>query len=981
MLPFGILGGVLFGDHSQRRRSESVAELTVLRALRCSLAGIVLVAVLAGMVSPGLCRADGDEPKSTATKTEQVAKSDVDANDTESVAPAVPKVWPQGSTVEGRVLDHIGVPVVNAEVLLLGKEQIVVEADRRDSRRNWFSVEKQPEEPPSTRTGKNGEFTITRKLGDADRLAVITEDPLFWVVSRSSLKQDGSIDIKLPESGSLAVHCDLPGKSPKQPVMIELRSFDGIVWNTDFLRFHSSTFSLANPGETVFKNLPPGHYSVQRDQVTKTAANSIVDTPADRRLFEIESAKQAFAEFERKIGKPLSGQVRGLENTELRHARLTISHLGPEEVLGKDGKRNRMMVAFDVIPITADGRFTTDPIPPGKYIVELFAVLASTPQLSSQTSDFSGKSSFTVPEEGEMPLVEIVAKANSVRDLSKVTDLRLSVVDEDGKPLSKFQAMVQTAERGSTSWIDGGNGLVFLGAAQQFGGSVLEVLVRADGYASTIARFAGEQQDKLSKGEAAITLRRGQNVQLKFNLPKGMTWPKGVLPEVYFEEMQQRVRMMWQSVNRRADVVYDFNMLNLREVGPGQFQFWVTEDSSPFHVAIHSPGFLQFFETGPFTFADTKNWTLEIDVPRPATLDVSFEPGEQPGSDMPFKSASLDVLWNLSGNSYLNLTSSAATSLSPRLKLTDLAPGIYSVRVRTQPKEESQPIPGTRINAGIYRDQTKLTLKSGQSEQINFRSTPFDPNAFRGSRTAKLHIRDPDGQPAKDRNVTVDYYDGHYGAQTVFSGTVPESGEIVLTDITDKAKISANQNRAYTVRIDEKLLGFFGFNKEEPTEEFEFFLAPGTGDMAPDIELTSLATGAAIRLNSLREKVVLLEFWATWCGPCQEPMKKLNLLGNGQSVEWKDRVVIVPISIDSEQSRVKLHVQQRGWTGLEHFWSGGDGGGDFESPAARAFGVHGVPEAVMISPDGRILWRGHPLNPIDGKDIKSRIEDALGKKL
>ena len=38
------------------------------------------------------------------------------------------------------------------------------------------------------------------------------------------------------------------------------------------------------------------------------------------------------------------------------------------------------------------------------------------------------------------------------------------------------------------------------------------------------------------------------------------------------------------------------------------------------------------------------------------------------------------------------------------------------------------------------------------------------------------------------------------------------------------------------------------------------------------------------------------------------------------------------------------------------------------------------PPAIMISPDGRIVWRGHPLGPIDGKDIKSRIVDALGKK-
>ena len=112
---------------------------------------------------------------------------------------------------------------------------------------------------------------------------------------------------------------------------------------------------------------------------------------ADRRLVKIESAKRTIIRLERGIGQPLSGQVRGLENVDLRYAHLTISTLGPEEVLGNDGRRSRLLMShFDVIPITSEGRFTTDPIPPGKYSASLFAVLASTPQLSSQSSDFSG---------------------------------------------------------------------------------------------------------------------------------------------------------------------------------------------------------------------------------------------------------------------------------------------------------------------------------------------------------------------------------------------------------------------------------------------------------------------------------------------------------------------------------------------------------------------------------------------------------------
>ena len=104
---------------------------------------------------------------------------------------------------------------------------------------------------------------------------------------------------------------------------------------------------------------------------------------------------------------------------------------------------------------------------------------------------------------------------------------------------------------------------------------------------------------------------------------------------------------------------------------------------------------------------------------------------------------------------------------------------------------------------------------------------------------------------------------------------------------------------------------------------------------------------------------------------------KLNTLAEEQRSEWKDRVAIVPLSIDAELSRVKTHAQGHGWTNLEHYWTGGESGGDFEAPAAKTFVVSGVPTALLIGTDGRILWRGHPLDPIAGQNVNSRIEAAL----
>ncbi|HWB13058.1 MAG TPA: M56 family metallopeptidase [Pirellulales bacterium] len=972
-----------FGDslHPLGRRFERIMDKTLRRSPRLSLSGMLVLALLASVALPGLRQSDGDESAPPAKQDESVAEkvgaekvaagnAVADAND---AAPAAIVEWPEGATVTGRVLDHRGTPVVNAEVLFLGKERVIVEAGRR----TWFVPERQSPRPPSTRTDKNGAFTITRKQGKADRLGVIADDPLFWVVSRKTLPQGDNVEIKLPAAGSLTVHCDLPRKPPKLPVMIELKTFDHVTWNTDSLRFHMSNFSLDNPGEKVFEHLPPGQYAVQRQEETKVD-NGMLMTGADRQLVEIESAKRANIRFERKTGRPLSGQVRGLENVELRYAYLAIHGAGPEEILGNEVKPVRIYVAFDVIPISSDGRFTTDPIPPGKYSADLFAVLASTPQLSSTSADFSGNVSFTVPEEGELPQVELIAKASAPRDLSKVTDLRVRVVDEDGKVVPKAEAMVHTADQGYGHWTTGRDGLVFLGGAWEYRGAALQVLVRADGYASTVAHFAGEQREKLSKGEATIALRRGQKIQLRFNLPKAMTWPKEASPEVYFDDLEERVRMMRQPSNRRGGAVSDFNMLNLKEVGAGRFEFQIADDTPRFHVAVHAPGFLQFFETGPFTHADVKNGNLEIDLPRPATLDLSFEPGDHAVADSPFKSASFDVLWQIRGNSYLSVASTTGTSLTPRLKLTDLAPGQYLVDVRTQPQDDSKPLAGSEINVGAYHDRRMLTLAAGQSERIDFRSVPYDPNAFRGTRKAVLHIKTPDGKAAKDRGVSVTRFDGHYGSQVVFAGTVPESGEIVLTDITDaKPSSSYAAFPPYQVSVDGKRLGSFGFTQEATTEQFDFALAPGAGDPAPAVELTNLTTGQTVPLRSFRGKLVFLEFWATWCGPCQQPMSNLNALGAEQGNAWKDRVIIVPVSIDSEQTRVRSHVHEREWTGLDHFWSGGPEGADFESPAARAFVVSGVPQSVLIGTDGRILWRGHPLDQTDGLDVKSRIERAL----
>ncbi len=115
------------------------------------------------------------------------------------------------------------------------------------------------------------------------------------------------------------------------------------------------------------------------------------------------AGKTTDSEYNRKTGKPVTGRVRGLEGTKLRYAEVAIGMLGPEEAPKPRGGRTRFFTHFDVMPIGPDGRFTTLPLPPGRYDLSLFAIRATTPRAGiheGQHSDFGGGAADQCPREG-----------------------------------------------------------------------------------------------------------------------------------------------------------------------------------------------------------------------------------------------------------------------------------------------------------------------------------------------------------------------------------------------------------------------------------------------------------------------------------------------------------------------------------------------------------------------------------------------------
>jgi peroxiredoxin len=112
--------------------------------------------------------------------------------------------------------------------------------------------------------------------------------------------------------------------------------------------------------------------------------------------------------------------------------------------------------------------------------------------------------------------------------------------------------------------------------------------------------------------------------------------------------------------------------------------------------------------------------------------------------------------------------------------------------------------------------------------------------------------------------------------------------------------------------------------------------------LAPAFDVTTL-DGQHISMDALQGKVVLLDFWATWCGPCREALPHVRDMAKkfqGQPV------VILSVSLDSDEAKWKEFVAKNDMTWPQYR----DGG--FTSPLARMFNVNAIPHTFTIDADG-----------------------------
>jgi len=135
---------------------------------------------------------------------------------------------------------------------------------------------------------------------------------------------------------------------------------------------------------------------------------------------------------------------------------------------------------------------------------------------------------------------------------------------------------------------------------------------------------------------------------------------------------------------------------------------------------------------------------------------------------------------------------------------------------------------------------------------------------------------------------------------------------------------------------------------------------PQVGQTAPEVSAKDwINLENPLTLTKLRGKVVLLEFWATWCGPCVQGIPHLNELHRAHA--RKDFQLLTFVE-EGHQTMDKFLKRSR----VEYPIG-------LESTSLEDYGISGIPHAFVVDQGGKIIWHGHPASP----EMEKAISDAL----
>ena len=135
-----------------------------------------------------------------------------------------------------------------------------------------------------------------------------------------------------------------------------------------------------------------------------------------------------------------------------------------------------------------------------------------------------------------------------------------------------------------------------------------------------------------------------------------------------------------------------------------------------------------------------------------------------------------------------------------------------------------------------------------------------------------------------------------------------------------------------------------------------------TSRPSPTLNLTPIDGRTSGNLADHRGKIVVIDFWASWCGKCYPAVSKLQAIALNNP-QWKGKVEFIAASVDQDPSQAIAAIQRNGWKHTGHCRA--------DLSEINRLGIRHVPTMIVIAPDGTVAKIASPLS--------MNVEREIGK--
>jgi cytochrome c biogenesis protein CcmG, thiol:disulfide interchange protein DsbE len=136
---------------------------------------------------------------------------------------------------------------------------------------------------------------------------------------------------------------------------------------------------------------------------------------------------------------------------------------------------------------------------------------------------------------------------------------------------------------------------------------------------------------------------------------------------------------------------------------------------------------------------------------------------------------------------------------------------------------------------------------------------------------------------------------------------------------------------------------------------------------APEFDLPG--QNGSVKLAHQKGKVVYLDYWASWCGPCRQSFPWMNEM---QTRFASQGLQIIAVNLDAKPDDARKFLADNNANFIIAY--------DPKGETPRLYGVKGMPTSILIGRDGKVLFQHVGFNQGNRADLEQRIHSALGEK-